>query len=151
VDLPLVSIIEAPEFIQRARKIMTSDQQDELLFFLARHPESGDVIPDSGGVRKLRWGAEGRGKRGGSRVIYYFHDLSIPLVLFTVYAKNENPICPRPRDESCGRWLVASWNNLDNPREVEDEEASQVECSEGRGTGSGFPGRESQRSARDDG
>jgi hypothetical protein len=89
VDSPLLSIIEAPEFIQRARKIMTSDQQDELLFFLARHPESGDVIPDSGGVRKLRWGAEGRGKRGGSRVIYYFHDLSMPLMLFTVYAKNE--------------------------------------------------------------
>lgn len=60
-----------------------------MLFFLARHPEAGDVIPASGGVRKLRWHAEGRGKQGGSRVIYYFHDLSMPLMLFTVYAKNE--------------------------------------------------------------
>jgi hypothetical protein len=68
---------------------MTTEQHDELVFLLARHPEAGDVIPDSGGVRKLRWRAEGRGKRGGSRVIYYFHDLSMPLVLFTVYAKNE--------------------------------------------------------------
>jgi len=59
--------------------------------FLARHPEAGDVIPDSGGVRKLRWLAEGRGKRGGSRVIYYFHDQSMPLVIFTVYAKNSKP------------------------------------------------------------
>jgi hypothetical protein len=89
VEWPLVSIIESPEFIQRARKIMTTEQQDELLLFLARNPTAGDVIPDSGGVRKLRWLAEGRGKRGGSRVIYYFHDLSMPLVLFTVYAKNE--------------------------------------------------------------
>jgi len=68
---------------------MTAEQQDELVLFLARHPEAGDVIPDSGGVRKLRWLAEGRGKRGGARVIYYFRDLSMPLVLFTVYAKNE--------------------------------------------------------------
>lgn len=63
MDRSLVSIIETEEFIDRARKIMTSDQQDELLFFLARHPEAGDVIPDSGGVRKLRWLAEGRGNR----------------------------------------------------------------------------------------
>ena len=89
MDRPLVSIIEAPEFIQRARKIMTAEQQDELLFFLARYPEAGAVIPDSGSVRKLRWLAEGRGKRGGARVIYYFHDMSMPLVLFTVFAKNE--------------------------------------------------------------
>jgi hypothetical protein len=78
VDRSLVSIIETEEFIDRARKLMTSDHQDELLFLLARHPEAGDVIPDSGGVRKLRWLAGGRGKQGGARVIYYFHDLSCP-------------------------------------------------------------------------
>jgi hypothetical protein len=88
VDRSLVSIIETEEFIERARKIMTAEQQDDLLLFLARYPEAGDIIPDSGGVRKLRWLAKGRGKRGGSRVIYYFHDISMPLVLFTAYAKN---------------------------------------------------------------
>jgi hypothetical protein len=88
VDRTLVSIIETEEFIGRARKIMTAEQQDDLLLFLARHPEAGDTIPDSGGVRKLRWLAKGRGKQGGARVIYYFHDLSMPLVLFTAYAKN---------------------------------------------------------------
>lgn len=61
------------------------------MLFLARYPEAGDIIPDSGGVRKLRWMAKGRGKRGGARVIYYFHDLSMPLVLFTAYAKNRKP------------------------------------------------------------
>jgi len=88
VEGSLVSIIETREFLQRTRKIMTAEQQDDLVVFLARHPEAGDVIPDSGGVRKLRWLAEGRGKRGGSPVIYYFHDPSTPLVIFTVYAKN---------------------------------------------------------------
>ena len=68
---------------------MTLEQREELLLFLPRHPEAGDVIPDSGGVRKLRWLAQGRGKRGGARVIYYFHDLSVPLVLFTAYAQTE--------------------------------------------------------------
>ena len=87
--MPLGSIVEAPEFIQRAQRIMTAEQLDELLFFLARHPAAGDIIPGSGGVRKLRWQAEGRGKRGRSRIIDYFHDLSMPLMRFTVYAKNE--------------------------------------------------------------
>ncbi len=88
VDRSLVSIIETEEFIERARKIMTAEQQDDLLLFLARYPEAGDIVPDSGGVRKLRWLAKGRGKRGGARAIYYFHDLSMPLVLFAAYAKN---------------------------------------------------------------
>lgn len=58
MDGPLVSIIEAPEFIERARRIMTTEQQDDLLLFLARHPEAGDIIPDTGKVRKLRWLAD---------------------------------------------------------------------------------------------
>jgi hypothetical protein len=45
------------------------------------------VIKGTGGVRKLRWAASGRGKRGGGRVIYYFHDTEMPLYLFKFYAK----------------------------------------------------------------
>ncbi|OYY74721.1 MAG: hypothetical protein B7Y40_03880 [Gammaproteobacteria bacterium 28-57-27] len=43
----------------------------------------------TGGVRKLRWGRAGRGKSGGVRVIYYYHDVRIPLFLLTVFGKNE--------------------------------------------------------------
>lgn len=46
-------------------------------------------MPEIGGVRKLRWGVEGRGKRGGVRVIYYFHNETIPVFLLNVFAKNE--------------------------------------------------------------
>lgn len=56
---------------------------------LAANPTAGDVIPGAGGLRKVRWRATGRGKRGGVRVIYYFHDESIPLFLLNVFAKNE--------------------------------------------------------------
>lgn len=47
------------------------------------------MIPGTGGVRKLHWRLEGRGKRGGARVIYYYHDMDMPLDLMTAYAKNE--------------------------------------------------------------
>lgn len=58
----------------------------------AYNPTAGDLIPGTGGVRKLRWGLEGlegRGKRGGARVVYFHHDADMPLFALTAYAKNE--------------------------------------------------------------
>lgn len=46
-------------------------------------------IPETGGVRKLRWALAGRGKRGGARIIYYYHNEELPLFLLAAYAKNE--------------------------------------------------------------
>ena len=46
-------------------------------------------MPDTGGVRKLRWGIRNLGKRVGVRIIYYFHDLNMPLYLLAIYAKGE--------------------------------------------------------------
>jgi len=51
-------------------------------------PDAGDVIPASGGCRKLRWAASGRGKRGGARVIYFLQLSAGEIVLVTMYAKN---------------------------------------------------------------
>jgi hypothetical protein len=78
-----------PEFLAATKKLMDDDEREELVAYLAYNPMVGDVIPGSGGVRKVRWGLEGRGKRGGARVIYFFHDLEMPLYIFTAYAKNE--------------------------------------------------------------
>ena len=47
------------------------------------------MVPEGGGIREVRWAAQGRGKRGGVRVIYYFHSETFPLFLLTVYAKNQ--------------------------------------------------------------
>jgi hypothetical protein len=78
-----------PEFLAATKKLMDDTERAELVAYLAHNPIVGDVIPGSGGVRKVRWGLEGRGKRGGARVIYFFHDLEMPLYIFTAYAKNE--------------------------------------------------------------
>src|SRR5438876_12185288 len=61
--------------------------REELTTYIGSAPETGDVIPESGGIRKIRWAAKGKGKRGGVRVIYYFHSETLPVFLLTVYAK----------------------------------------------------------------
>ena len=81
--------METQEFLSATKKLMDDAERAELVLYLAYNPTAGDVIPGSGGVRKLRWGLEGRGKRSGARVIYFFHDTEMPLLLLKAYAKNE--------------------------------------------------------------
>ncbi len=69
------------EFLAATRKLMDDEERAELVDYLAYNPTAGLVVPGTGGVRKLRWGLEGRGKRGGARVIYFFHDKDMPLYL----------------------------------------------------------------------
>ena len=66
-----MEFVETSIFTQRITKLLTDDEYYELQAMLADQPKAGDVIPGAGGLRKLRWRAKGRGKRGGLRVIYY--------------------------------------------------------------------------------
>ena len=84
-----ISVVETPEFLSATRKLMTDDERALLVDYLAYNPTSGDLVPGTGGVRKLRWGLQGRGKRGGARVVYFHHDAGMPLFALTAYAKNE--------------------------------------------------------------
>ena len=83
-----VSIIETPEFLSATRKLLNEEERVVLIDYLARNPTAGELIRATGGVRKLRWGLAGRGKRGGARVIYFFHSADLPLFLLTAFAKN---------------------------------------------------------------
>lgn len=83
-----VAVVETPEFLAATRKLMDEDERALLVDFLAHNPEAGDLIQGTGGVRKLRWGLEGRGKRGGARVITFYHNEKLPLFIFSIYAKN---------------------------------------------------------------
>lgn len=84
-----VTVVETPEFLSATRKLMDEAERMLLVDYLAYNPTAGDLIPGTGGVRKLRWALEGRGKRGGTRVIYFHHNVDMPLFALTAYAKNE--------------------------------------------------------------
>jgi len=83
----LVSIVELPSFIREVHGELSEEELDQLKNFLAADPEAGVLIKNTGGVRKLRWAASGRGKRGGGRVIYYFHSEAMPLFLISFFKK----------------------------------------------------------------
>jgi mRNA-degrading endonuclease RelE of RelBE toxin-antitoxin system len=68
-----MTVVETPGFLREAAAALAETERIELVSFLAANPEAGDVMPETGGARKLRWKAQGRGKRGGVRVIYYYH------------------------------------------------------------------------------
>jgi mRNA-degrading endonuclease RelE of RelBE toxin-antitoxin system len=82
------SVAETPTFTRQAEKLFSEDEKMELVSFLSIHPLAGDLIPGTGGVRKLRFAASGRGKRGGARVIYYYLDADLPLYALLAYPKN---------------------------------------------------------------
>jgi mRNA-degrading endonuclease RelE of RelBE toxin-antitoxin system len=69
----LNTFVELPEYIKRAEKILSSNERSELLYYLSANPKAGIVIQGTGGVRKLRWASKGKGKCGGSRIIYFFY------------------------------------------------------------------------------
>ena len=83
------TIVELPEFLRKSQPILSGDEKLSLINYLAAHPQSGDLMQGTGGIRKLRWAAKGKGKSGGVRVIYYYHNESIPLFLLTVFGKGE--------------------------------------------------------------
>lgn len=84
-----ISVVETPEFLSATRKLMSDDERSLLVDYLAHNPTAGDLVPGTGGVRKLRWRLEGRGKRGGAWVIYFHHDAGMPLFVLTAFAKNQ--------------------------------------------------------------
>ncbi|MCM2266027.1 MAG: type II toxin-antitoxin system RelE/ParE family toxin [Desulfuromonadales bacterium] len=85
----MVTVAETGEFVRRASSLLADDEREALVFYLSYHPEAGVLVRETGGLRKLRWGIGSKGKRGGARVIYYFHSERMPLYLLTVYAKGE--------------------------------------------------------------
>lgn len=86
---PPMAVMETEEFLSRSKAILTGTERSNLVAHLGANPEAGQLVPGTGGVRKIHWSASGRGKRGGARVIYYYYDQSIPLFALDIYAKNE--------------------------------------------------------------
>jgi len=85
----LITFIEAPSFTRILSGYLDDEAYTALQWALVLHPESGSVVPGSGGVRKMRWAGSGRGKRGGLRVIYYWRNHASEIWMLTLYAKSE--------------------------------------------------------------
>jgi hypothetical protein len=83
-----VVLVETSVFTRLIRELLSDEMYRRLQVYLVINPEAGDVIPGGGGLRKFRWREEGKGKRGGLRVIYYRID-SGRLYLLYVYRKSD--------------------------------------------------------------
>lgn len=84
----MLTFVETKLFSKLVQEYLSDDEYGALQQALVANPESGDIIPGSGGVRKLRWSVTGRGKRGGIRVIYYLRSRQGQVWMLTLYAKN---------------------------------------------------------------
>ena len=83
----LQTVIELDTFLKRAKAIMSDEERGGIVSFLAAHPEAGFAL--GGGLRKVRVPRAGGGKSGGYRTLYVFGGTQMPLILVTVFAKNE--------------------------------------------------------------
>jgi hypothetical protein len=86
----MLTVMETSVFARRAEQLLTVEEHEDLILYLALHPESRDVIPGAGGVRKVRFAAKGRGKSGGVRAIYYFFDEQNPRYALFSRARTNN-------------------------------------------------------------
>lgn len=94
-------VTKTPAFVRHAKHRLDDESLAELVRHLELHPDAGDVMGGTGGVRKLRWAASGRGKSGSFRVLYYWHTSARKVVLLALYAKNEWDEPPA--------WLIRQW------------------------------------------
>jgi mRNA-degrading endonuclease RelE of RelBE toxin-antitoxin system len=86
--------IETTIFTKLLPKYLTDDEYRALQWYLVFYPEAGVVVPGSGGVRKVRWAPEGKGKRGGIRIMYYWKKPAKEIWLLPLYSKSEKATIP---------------------------------------------------------
>jgi len=110
----MITIAETDSFLKKSSKLLPAEDKENLISYLSEHPNAGDVIQGSGGIRKLRWAKGNKGKSGGFRVIYYFHNESMPLYLLAIFSKNEKINISAEEKHSLSKAvkeLVAYWRH----------------------------------------
>lgn len=85
----LQTVVETPEFVSGAKRVLTEAERTALIDFLAENPTAGDLMQGTGGARKLRWAAKGKGKSGGARAITFYAGPNVPVFLMAIFGKGE--------------------------------------------------------------
>lgn len=84
----MFTVVETLLFQKQWPMYWTEEERGEFAAFVSANPDAGDVVPESGGIRKVRWRRQGTGKSGGVRVISFTRNMAEELVLLTLYAKS---------------------------------------------------------------
>ena len=90
----MLTFVESPLFTRLVHHYLSEEEYAELQRFLIMYPKVGKVVSGSGGVRKLRWKSQSKGKRGGLRVIYYLRTSAGKIWLLTLYSKTSKTNIP---------------------------------------------------------
>lgn len=90
----MYTLVETPTFRADASEIWDEEERLGFFYWLAANPNAGNVIPGSGGCRKVRWARSGKGKRGGVRVVYFTHLMAGEIWLLLMYAKSARANIP---------------------------------------------------------
>lgn len=104
----LFSFVETSRFAREVQRILTDDEYTKLQWRLIEFPNAGDIITGSGGIRKIRFSAKGKGTRGGARVIYYFAVNREKIFMLDIYPKNEKTDLDTAQLKELGD-LVKEW------------------------------------------
>jgi hypothetical protein len=104
---PPMTVVETARFVKDVKSLMSDSEREEMVAFLGANPAAGEIIPETGGVRKLRWALAGRGKRGGARIIYYFHNERLPVFVLAAYGKNEKANLSKAEQNAMKRLIPA--------------------------------------------
>ena len=103
-------IVETPVFTRLIQGLMSDEEYTELQDVLIGRPNAGDLIPGGGGLRKVRWRLEGRGKRGGARIIYYWAVKDDQIRMLYVYPKGRQENLT-PQQLNALRQIVERWHH----------------------------------------
>jgi len=102
-----MTVVETAEFLRRVKTLLSESERAALVAFIAANPEVGEIIPETGGVRKIRWALPGMGKRGGARVVYFYHSARLPVFLLSAYAKGQKENLSKAEQNAMKRLVPA--------------------------------------------
>lgn len=100
--------IESPIFTEDVKQLLSDEEYAALQEHLVALPDAGDLIQGTGGLRKVRWTAQGRGKRGGTRVIYFHVVAQVQIRMILIYRKGIKDDLT-PKEKKALRKLNEEW------------------------------------------